>query len=203
MSGILIDPSVKTPALIEQGDTVSWIDSPFTDSDGNQYGSTTYTLTYYIAGSAALLAVAGVAQGEGWLTSLTAAQTAALQVGRSWWQAKLSGGGQVITVARGELKVAQSLATVAAGYSGLSAAETALAQWKAALNALSGTSGPPVEMYKIGTREMKYRNIPEILATIARLETEVINERTADSIAQGQGNPRKLYARFRSRVGIQ
>jgi hypothetical protein len=51
-------------------------------------------------------------------------------------------------------------------------------------------------MYRIGDRELRYRNMDEILKAIAYWNIEVINEQTKSSISQNQGNPRKLYARF-------
>lgn len=205
MAGKIIAPVVNIPPLMEQGDTVSWLDQPFTDEEGTLYDSSGYALSFTIAGATAPLTVAAGAQGTGWKAALTAAQTGALSAGKYWWQAQLIGTGAntgtVITVARGELTVIASLANAAAGFSGLSAAEQSLASWQAALAALAGTTGPAVESYKINDREMRYRNIPEILAAIAYWQTKVTDERTASSISQNQGNPRKRYARFPARFG--
>ncbi len=201
MTGQIVEPVVKIPAQIEQGDSVTWIDEPFLDAEGSSYDATGYTLTYTLAGATAPLSVSGTAQGTGWLVALTTAQTAALTPGTYWWQAVLTATSFQRTVARGELSVIANLASQSSGYSGLSAAEQNLASWKAALAALSGVSGPPVELYRIGDREMRYRNIPEVRAAIAYWQAEVINEQTQNSIAQNQGNPRKLYARFPSRFG--
>lgn len=204
MSGRIINPRVNIPPTIEQGDTVSWSDFPFVDAQGVALDATGYTLTYTIAGKAAPLSVQAAVQGTGWLSTLTSVQTGQLTPGQCWWQAQLqlnppASPPVVITAARGELTVVPNLVGQSANYSGLSAAEQSLAAWQAALGALTGTTGPAVESYRIGEREMRYRNMPEILSVIAYWQSKVINEQTKNSIAQNQGNPRKRYARFPGR----
>lgn len=196
MAGKIIEPRVNIPKLIEQGDTVTWVDQPFTDDQSVLYNAAGFTLTYTLAGVTAPLNVVAAAQGVGWLTTLTASQTGALTPGQYWWQATLSGGGVVVTVARGDLRVVANLANQSAGYSGLSTNEQNLKAAEAQLAAVSST-----ESYRIGDREMRYRMTKDIQDTIAYWNAKVINEKTANSIAQNQGNPRKLYARFPSRFG--
>jgi hypothetical protein len=196
MPGILIEPVVKIPALIQQGDSVSWIDEPFTDDQGNLYQSADYSLVYTIAGAAAPLTLTGVATGTGWTTSITPAQSGGLTPGTSWWQATLTATSFALTVARGELTVVVNLALQAAGYSGYSQAEQNLMAAQTQLASATAT-----ESYKIGTREMRYRMTKDILDTISYWNAVVISEKTANSLAQNQGNPRKLYARFPSRFG--
>jgi hypothetical protein len=197
-------PSVAIPALIEQNDTPSWTDEPFADTEGNVYGPAAYQLTYRITGPTSPVTVQAVAQGAGWLTSLTAAQTAAFTPGMYWWQARISGAGIAYTVARGELVVVADLALAGAGYDGRSANERALAAVEAALAALTGSGGArPLKQYRIGEREFTYLDIPALHAEHARLLRAVTNERAANSIAQGQGNPRKLYTRFPAKFGVR
>jgi len=208
MAGKLIDPIVKIPTKIEQGDTVTWIDEPFTDEQGSTYDATVYGLKYTLAGpftggllQAAPVSFTAAVQGAGWEMTLTPTQTAALAAGLFRWQAQLTATGFELTVARGDLTVIANLANVAVGYSGLSAAQNALAQWEAALAALAGASGPPVKSYRIGTRELTYRDVKEIRDAIAFWKGKVIHERVAESLAQNQGNPRKSYVRFPSKFG--
>jgi hypothetical protein len=198
MAGLLIEPVVKIPALIQQGDSISWIDEPFTDDQGNLYQAANYSLVYTIAGAAALLTLTGVATGTGWTTSATTAQTSALTPGTSWWQATLTASNFALTVARGELTVVVNLTLQSAGYSGYSQAEQNLMAAQTQLASASAT-----ESYKVGTREMRYRMIKDILDTISYWNAVVVSEKTANSIAQNQGNPRKLYARFPSRFGTR
>jgi hypothetical protein len=199
--GKFLEPVVQFPALITQGDTASWQDQGFIDNLGNAYYSENWNLVYTIAGAISPLQLTAAAEGNGWQTTITAAQSATLQPGGDdwWWQAQLisnTDSSQVGTLAKGQFSVLVNLALQAAGYSGLSDAQQNLAAWRAALAALSGAGGSPVEMYRIGDRELRYRNMDEILKAIAYWNIEVINEQTKSSISQNQGNPRKLYARF-------
>ena len=202
MPGALIDPIVNIPKLIEQGDCPSWIDQPFTDDQGTTYSAANYGLQYILAGATAPLTLTGVTTGVGWTTQISTTQSGGLSPGLYWWQAQLTAASFQLTVARGEIFVAVNLANAAANYSGLSQAEQQLAQWQNALAALTGSNGSsPVESYRIGTREMKYRNVDEILRAIAYWRAVVLSEQTANSIAQNRGNPRKLYVRFPSKFG--
>jgi hypothetical protein len=196
VAGKLIEPQVNIPPLIEQGDSPSWIDEPFTDDQGNAYDAANYGLVYTLAGATSPLPLTGVATGTGWTTSITTAQSAALSPGTYWWQVKLTAPSFALTVARGELIVTPNLASQAAGYSGYTLAEQNLLAAQQQLANIGAT-----ESYKIGTREMRFRLMKDILEAIAYWNALVINEKTANSIAQKQGNPRKLYARFPSRFG--
>ena len=68
MAGKIIEPRVNIPPLIEQGDTVSWFDEPFTDDQGVLYNAGGFTLTYSIAGPTAGVNAASAPQGVGWLS---------------------------------------------------------------------------------------------------------------------------------------
>src|ERR1700750_2982586 len=120
MSGIFIDPTVRIPISIEQGDSVSWTDDPFYDYTGATYGGGSYTLTYtilpQIGNKSAPLSVAATPVGAGWLTQMTTQQTAALVAGTCLWQATLSATNYQGTVARGTLEVIMNLAQAGAGY---------------------------------------------------------------------------------------
>lgn len=196
MAGKIIDPRVNIPPRFQQGDSVTWDDFPFEDIDGVLYQSSGYALVYTIAGTNAPVTVTATALGTGWTSALSIAQSANVAAGKNWWQAQLMATGFAATVAKGELWVDANLVGQSAGYSGLSLAEQNLNTCKAAAAALSGSNGAAVKSYRIGDREMTYRDIAEIFQMIDRLQAEVNNERTASSIAQNQGNPRKLYARF-------
>jgi hypothetical protein len=211
VSGRLIDPVVHIPPTIQAGDTVTWTDESFTDSQGTPFNATGYGLQYTIVGPLVngVLAPGGepvqftaAAEGMGWLMTLQPSDTAGWFAGAYQWQAQLIATNFALTVARGELAVVANLAGVSAGYCGWSQAETALAQWQTAYAALAPTSGSPVKSYRIGTREFTYRDLKEVESAIAYWNAVVTSERTRSSISQNQGNPRKLYARFPSKYGI-
>lgn len=210
MSGRLIDPVVRIPPTIQAGDTVTWTDESFTDSQGTPFNATGFGLQYTIVGpfvngilapGGAPLQFTAAAQGQGWLMTLNPSDTAPLFAGSYQWQAQLTATNFALTVARGDLEVVANLAGVSAGYCGWSQAETALAQWQTAYAALAPTTGSPVKSYRIGTREFTYRDLKEVESAIAYWNAVVTSERTRSSISQNQGNPRKLYARFPSKFG--
>lgn len=201
MPGKFIEPRVRIPAEIQQGDSPSWIDEPFYDIEGTVYNADGYTLTYYITGPTSPANVVATAQAAGWSSALTAQQTSGFTPGTYWWQAKLTAANITLTIARGELTVLADLATKGAGYDGRSPNEIRLGQIETALAALTGANGAAVKSYRIGEREMTYQDIPALQTEHARLTRVVLNERTTNSIAQGQGNPRKLYARFPGWLG--
>lgn len=85
------------PYKLRQNETAYWQDVPYTDKFNNQYDSGTYSLTYVFGGpSAAPVSVNAVPSatnvaGQGWITTLTAAQAASLVPGIYKWQAVLTG----------------------------------------------------------------------------------------------------------------
>ena len=188
---------MQIPANITQGDTVVWRDSSTTDPLGNVIDSS-WTLTWYFAGPT-LLQVTGTANGTGWQTTLTAAQTAALTSSASrepnyTWQAKASKSGQVFTIGSGQLRIDQSLSTAAAGYDGRSQAELDLAAVQAAIRAR--VTGGAIQEYWIGTRRLKNEPVAELRKLEAHFKIVVANERRARLKANGSGDPRNKFVRF-------
>lgn len=187
---------MKIPASIVQGDTVSWIDAAALDSAGNSITSSDYTLTWYFAG-ATTLSVVSAANGTGWKTTLSAAQTAALVPSATpdyYWQAVASKAGSTITVGSGRISVSPALTNAAPGYDGRTASEIDLANVRAAIRAR--ISGGAVAEYTIGSRRLRNEPISELLALESRLKLEVSKDRRAQSIANGLGDPRNTFVRF-------
>jgi hypothetical protein len=203
VSGAFLNPRVRIPVSIEQGDTTNWTDEPFMDVTSARYTSSAYGLKYTIVSArgqqTAPLTISATPAGSGWVTQLTAIQSGALAPGVNLWQATLTSTDSsfVGTVARGELDVVLNLASLGAGYDARSVNQQRLEALQAALAALTGSEGKaPVMLYRIGTREMRYQDVGDILKAIAYYQTKVNSESNANSIAQGQGNKRKTYFRF-------
>lgn len=189
---------MKIPAAIQAGDSVTWLDDPWVDpATGKRYDSGSYTLTYTLAGPiAAPVNIAATASAPGWSTTLDTTTSAALVAGKYWWQAVLTATGERITVGQGELQVTVNLASQGANYDGRSVAEKALADAETAL-ANFKASGGLVKSYSIGQRTMTFQDTAGILTVISYWKARVTAEQNAKLIAQGLGNPRKLYTRFR------
>lgn len=179
-----------------QGDSTAWHDDPFTDSQSRTLTSSAYTLTYTIAGPiAAPLQLTAAADGPGWKTTLSAANSAALATGKYWWSAVLTSGSERITAGQGELTISVNLANAGANFDGRSLAEKALSDAESAL-ANFRTSKGRTKKYTIGSRTMEFDSSAEILAEISYWRMRVNSEQAASQIAQGLGNPRKLHVRF-------
>jgi hypothetical protein len=207
MPGRLLDPTVNVPPIVQQGDTVTWIDEPFSDVDGTLYAAIDWNLIFTIiqnGGTTGPLSVTAAPQGSGWLTTLTPTNTQAFVPKAAYqWQVQLVEivGSIVVTAAIGHMNVVANLATATAGYDGRSLAFIALQQCEANLAAaLSGTS-IAVLSYKVGTRELRYREVEDIQRAISYWSAKVISEQNKNSIAQNQGNLRKTYFRFPSTFG--
>jgi hypothetical protein len=188
---------VQIPAVIIQGDTVTWRDRSTSDKLGNAIGSS-WTLTWKFSGPSVLSVVAS-ADGSGWETTLSSAQTAALTAAPSrapnyFWQAQASKAGVRHTIGHGELRIVGDMANNAAGYSGLSQAEQDLAAVQGAIR--TRISGGLVQEYTIGTRQLKNEPMTELIKLESRLKLIVGRERRARLIANGSGDPRNTFVRF-------
>jgi hypothetical protein len=179
-----------------QGDSAYWNDDPVTDSYGKRYDSGSYVLSYVIAGPlASPLTLTAVANGTGWTTTLTAAQSATLQPGTYWWQAVITASGVRVTAGSGEFTIETNLAQLSGAYNGSTMAEKALADAEQAL-ATFQTSGGKIKKYTIGMRTTEYQTQADLMIVVNYWRMRVANEGAASQIAQGLGNPRKMFVRF-------
>lgn len=188
---------MQIPAKIIQGDTVTWQDFPARDGIGNVIDGS-WTLTWYFAGPSTLQ-VTSVADGTGWRTTLTAAQTDLLVAATSRepnysWQARATKGDLAITVGNGQLRVDAGLAGANAGFDGRSPAERDLAAVQAAIRAR--INGGAVAEYMIGTRRLRNEPLSELTKLESRFKLIVAKERRARMRANGLGDPRHTYVRF-------
>lgn len=187
---------MNIPNTLTAGDSAQWDDEPFV-FNGIRYDSAAYTLTYELRGPKTLT-IAAVAQGQGWRSSILPADADGLLAGTYWWAAILTAPDVRRTVGSGQLTVLANLAGITAdGYDGRTIAQKALADAEAALADLT-SSGQKTKKYAIGTRNAEFFTAAELIAAISYWRIRVTNERTAEDIANGKGNPRNLYVRFRS-----
>lgn len=185
------------PANITAGDSATWTDSPFTAADGSRLDAGKYSLSYELRGAGAPATLHAVASGQGWSTTLSTTVSAALTAGVWFWAAILTATGERITVARGEISVAQDISAVTStAFDGRSVAEKALSDAESALANLT-TSGKKTKKYTIGTRQAEYYTAAELIQAISYWRIKVSNERAAKSISDGLGNPKNMMVRFR------
>jgi flagellar basal body P-ring protein FlgI len=123
--------------------------------------------------------------------------SAGLSAGVWFWAAILTATGERITVARGEISIAQDLAGVTSQtFDGRSTAEKSLSDAELALANLTA-SGKKTKKYTIGTRNAEYYTAAELIQAISYWRIKVANERAAKSISDGLGDPRTLMVRFK------
>lgn len=187
---------MKIPGTINQGDTVTWIDGPATDSLGNAITSPGYTLTWYFAGPTTLSVVSTAANG-GWQTTLTSAQTTAFVVDPDaayYWQALASNGTSKFTLGTGTFTVIPTIAGQQAGFDGRTQDEKDLAAVKAALQARY--TGGAVAEYTIGTRRLRYESMESLQNMYQILLVRVLKAQRAQMMANGLGDPLNTYVGF-------
>ena len=93
---------MNIPQSITQGDTAGWHDDPWVAPSGKLYTAPGYTLSYVLRGPAGGVLLVSAASGNGWQTAISAAQSAALAVGRMWWSAVLEGAGGAVVDLQGQ-----------------------------------------------------------------------------------------------------
>jgi hypothetical protein len=182
-------------STLQQGDSASWNDSGFTDSQGVSYDSSGYTLVYEIRGPA-VLTLNAVTSGQGWKTTLSLVDSAKLLPGQYTFAAYVKATGVRVTAATGSLTITPDISLGNVGFDSRSQAEVALADAEIALANLT-SSGKRMKEYSIGSRSAKYYTATELREAITYWKIKVRNEQHAKSIANGLGNPSNLQVRFR------
>lgn len=183
---------MNIPPILRVNDTPTWIDQPLTDVEGNTLDSTTYSLTYVIAGPITTpITLTSTSNGTGWKTTFDAVNSAKLVAGDWWWQATLTATGFRLAVGSGPLSVLPDLAQQTAAYDGRTPAEIALADAEAAY-ATFNTSGGQVKRYTIGSRSMEFQTGADLKACVEYWRSRVNTEKAAANGARD----RFIRARF-------
>jgi hypothetical protein len=184
---------VNIPGTLVSGDSATWLDFNTQDGLGNPIQSSAWALHYALRG-AQVIDLTGTATSNGWSTSITATQSAALTAGIYTWQGYVTKNADRLTLGEGRIEITANIATATAGFDGRSQAEIALAAVEAEI--LARANGGATIEYTIGGRQLKRESITVLLQLKANLKEQVSKERQAQSIAQGLGDPRTTYATF-------
>jgi len=191
---------VNIPSTIRAGDTVKWRDDASTDVFGNEVTSSVWTLKYYLRTNTASegATITGSAYGTGWEFTISATTSAAFDAGNWYWQAiaTRSDPAETLTLGNGSfvVKAALSYSDTPGAFDGRTQAQKDLDAVQAAIRAI--VDGGVVQEYRIGTRNLKKYDLPDLIQLEGKLKAEVKREQQAELIANGLGNPRNMFVRF-------
>jgi len=182
------------PSEFRAGDFVTWTE---TDAPAGTTAITAYLRTRAASGAA----VTATANGDGTFTfSISAGVTSGLQAGQYLAQFLATVSGQPQTYREARFAVLPSLAFTGAATSVdlRTQAEKDLAAVEEAIRALIAGA----QEYRIGTgtgnggRMVRKADLATLIEWRDRLRADVVKEQQADDIANGKGNPNRLYVRF-------
>jgi len=186
------------PATIRTGDSYSWIELPSYDNLGNAITSATWTATLYLrfnkAAEAATIVGAARVDG-GWDFAIAAATSTGFDAGQWFYQLVATSGAQSITLRTGTLEVQLALGYTgtATAFDGRSQAEIDLEAVQAAIRAIISKGA---KQYTIANRSFTATDLGQLMKRESQLKAIVAQEKAADSIAKGLGDPGSLFVRF-------
>jgi hypothetical protein len=180
---------------LTSGDSASWHDLPWIDSQSHEVlGSDLWTLTYQLRGPSMLTLVA-VANGDGWTTSMTTAQSATLLPGTYVWAAYLTIPGARRSIGGGTLIIKADLSQVTTPMDARTVARKALDDCEAALANFNATGGK-IKRYAINGRETEFHSLTDLMLVRNFWQRKVNNEAARSAVRNGRSNPRELLVRF-------
>ena len=184
---------MSQPAEFYQGDRIQWIESRIA------HDATAVTVWLRAAGAGAGVEALAANTADGWQVVLTAQTTAAMAAGGWQLQVVSTVNGAPITTGRGSFTVRRSLAFsgTAGAFDDRSQAQIDLDQTEEAIRALtSGAQEYQIGGLGAGGRKVRRADLAELIKWRDRLKADVAREKRAEMIAQGLGDPRRLYVRF-------
>lgn len=189
---------MNIPSTIRAGDTVKWRDDASVDVFGNEVTSSDWTLKYYLRTNTASegATVTGSAYGTGWEFTIAASTTSGFDAGNWYWQAIATKDSESLTLGNGTfvVKATLSYSDTPGAFDGRTQAQKDLDAVQAAIRAI--VDGGVVQEYRIGTRNLKKYDLPDLIQLEGKLKAEVKREQQAELIANGLGNPRNMFVRF-------
>ena len=187
---------MNIPKQLRAGDSITWTENPFSDAQFGAIDSATWTLTVAIRGGVSEDIVGEAeASSKGWTFEIDLDTTANFQVGIVYWQAYAEKDGSRVTVGSGQIRVLANIGAASSSYDGRSQAVKDLEAVQAAMRAM--ISGGAIQDYTIGNRSVRKMTMADLITLENKLKREVADESVAESIANGLGNPRNLFVRFK------
>jgi hypothetical protein len=184
---------MSQPLQFYQGDAISWIESRIAPD------ATAVTVWLRAAAAGAGVEAQATDTADGWQVELTAQTTTAMAAGSWELQIVSTVDGAPVTTGRGSFTVRRSLAFsgAAGAFDDRTQAQRDLEAVEGAIRALvSGAQEYQIGSLGNGGRKVVKADLAELIKWRDRLKAEVTREKRADLIAQGLGDPRRLYVRF-------
>ena len=189
------------PTKFRSGDTIEWTLNATTDTYGNSISSPDWAVTYYLRTNKSQqgVSVSSSADGDRFKFTMSNTVTTAMLDGNWYYQAVATKSGNTpITIAQGEFKVLESLQFTGSNpkaFDGRSTAQKTLDLINTAIDNI--LKGGAIQEYKIGTRNAKKYDLAELYMLRTQYLSEVNLEKQAQLMANGYGNPRSMYVRFK------
>lgn len=186
---------MNIPTELVSGDSITWLDSATTNNLGESIDSSSWTLVYAIKG-AANLSITSTNSGSGWSTTISAAQSATLSPGNYAWHAYATSGSNRVTLGQGTLIIKTNIAAIGStGFDGRSQIKQDLDAVREAIRSI--VKGGAVQQYTIGNRSLTKMKMSELIELESKLKVDLVREEKAAKIAQGLGDPKNLFVRFK------
>ncbi len=189
------------PTKFRSGDTIEWTLNATTDTYGNPISSPDWSVIYYLRTNKSKqgVTVSSTADGDSFKFTMTNTITSTMLDGNWYYQAVATKSGNTpMTIAQGEFTVLESMqftGTNPKAFDGRTTAQKTLDLINTAIDNI--LKGGAVQEYKIGTRTAKKYDLPELYMLRTQYLSEVNLEKQAQSMANGLGNPRTMYVRFK------
>lgn len=184
---------MRIPLSLVAGDSVSWLDDASKDNLGNAIEPGDWSLAYSLRGPGSLDLTATV-DGSQWKTTITAAQSGALDPGVYYWQAYATKASDRVTLGAGSLKLEKNVFAESEPFDGRSQTKKDLDAVQAAMRTM--ISGGAVAEYTIGNRSIRKMALADLILLEGKLKVELAREEKAQSLKNGLGNPHNLLVRF-------
>lgn len=180
---------MNVPKELFAGDSATWEDNPTVDRLGGSIDST-WTLKY-VFGFANVVTVTATANGTGWTATISKTESN-VTAGDYYWQAYAETGSRRETIGSGRITIKPASGSAVTGKSqtqqDLEAVELAIRTM---------ISGGAVQEYTIGGRSLRKISMADLLLLRDKLKYRLSQEKKAESIDNGLGNPSNMYVRFK------
>ena len=189
------------PTTIRAGDYVQWRIPASQDVFGNSISSPDWSVIYYLRTNLGPLGatVNSSAYNDGFQFTIASNVTETFAAGDWFYQAVANkSGNEKQTIATGTFEVLPNLTFTGSNPAALDDRTQAKKDLDAIESAIRAIyNGGVVQEYKIGNRDVKKYDLPDLIVLRDKLKSIVVRENKAQMIANGLGNPHNLYIRNR------